>query len=114
MSKDIDDLIKSMPPEKRAAFENTRADLKEQGAQVKPSNYDPQAPPRQAQYTNSNEPKLNKDLLPADQQAASPQGNSQEVDKMISDRSKAQTIDTGKELNQQQVKDPNKDQDQER
>lgn len=49
-----------------------------------------------------------------DQQPAAPQGNSKEVDQMLSDQNKAQTIDTGKELNQQHQVSHNQEQDHER
>lgn len=123
MSKDIDDLIKSLPPEKRAVYDKAQSQV--QGLKAQEQSFAQDTTPAHIPNQNATQRDApgesavfkhdNKSMQNAyDQQSAAPQGNSQEVDKMISDRSKAQTIDTGKELNQHQVKDASKDQDQER
>ena len=111
MSKDLDELIKNMPPERRASFENARANLRDQGAELKPNNYDPQAPPRQAERVSPSEPNLNKELLPADLSHQRPS----EVQSALNERSAFETAQESQKLQQQEVtRQPEKDDDLER
>lgn len=123
MGKDIDDLIKSLPPEKREVFDKAQSQVEHLKGQVKPVEQDirPGDVPNQNAIQRS-APQEPKDFLhdgksmpdAYDQKSASSPGQQNEVEKMISDRSQAATVETGKELNQQHQVTHTKDQENER
>lgn len=124
MSKDLDDLIKSLPPERRATFDKAQSQIQGLKAQEQSFAQDTspahipnqnatqrEAPGENAVFQHDNKAMENK-YYP--DQKPEMQGNSKEVDQMLSNQSKAQTIDTGKELNQQHQVSHDKEQDHER
>lgn len=124
MSKEIEELMKNRP-EVKGQMQQATKELDTRTMPTQSIEGNPNPRPHDSPNPNANQRvtspgesavfKHDHQSMPDahDQQSVAPQGNSKEVDQMLSDRSKGQTIDTGKELNQNQVSH-DKDQDQER
>ena len=110
MGKDLDDLIKSLPPEKRAVYDKAQSllqglEAKEQSARqnVSPGHV---ANQNAIQHDAPQEPKGfmhdGKSMQDAyDQTGPTSQAKGNEIDQMISDRDKAESKETGQQLTQQ-------------
>ena len=125
MSKEIEELMKNRP-EVRGQMQQATKEIDTRTMPTQSIEGNPNPRPQDSPNPNANQRVTspgesavpqhdNKAMQNAyDQQPAAPKGNSKEVDQALSDRSKSESIDTGKELNQQHQVSHNKDQDMER
>jgi hypothetical protein len=110
MGKDLDDLLKSLPPEKRQSFESARDGLKDAKLESKqPDSMRPADTPNAnaVQRQPQTEPKGflhdNKSMPDAYDQKSNAPHQQREIDKMLTERRASEALNAGKDLQQNNV-----------